>query len=210
MIVTTCIHVFHHITGKCKVTIDVGFVMDVSGSIGQHWQEEKAFVKTLAENLNVSPDGSHVSVATFDDKAQLNIRFSDTYDNITALKAAIDAVPCACESGTRIDLGLNIALDKMFHVVNGMRTKVHKVVILITDGKQTTYGPSLDTLNYAKKFTEAGINIFVVGVGNVSKRQLLSVVMDKNHLFYAKDFDELNYGVAQSLGQCTTLVGKSP
>ena len=167
---------------------DVGFVVDVSGSVQMNWVEEQAFVKTIAEKINVSPSGSHVSVATFNHDAELKIKFPDYYD-IDDFKSAVDALPYT-GGGTRIDLGLDVALNEMFQVANGMRMDVPKVMILITDGHSG--GPPLESLDYATKFSDAGIRSVVIGVGNgINRPALLSVVREESDLHLARDFDQL-------------------
>ena len=44
--------------GKCKSKVDVGFVLDSSGSLRTEYHKEKDFLKALAGAFNISPGGS--------------------------------------------------------------------------------------------------------------------------------------------------------
>ena len=120
--------------GKCAgVEYDIGFVLDVSGSIQEKdWEIEKNFVKDLVKEMGMSPTGGHAAVTLFSSKANLAIKFSD-HTNFNSFKDAVDNLP---KMGfmTRIDLGLEVALNQMFNIANGMRSNAIKRVLLITDG----------------------------------------------------------------------------
>ena len=67
---------------------------------------------------------------------------------------------------TRIDLALLEAKNNFFHPTKGVRPNVPKIVIVMTDGKQTT--GNVDYRNpatVAKELRDAGISTIVVGMG---------------------------------------------
>ena len=139
---------------------DVGFVMDVSGSVAKHWKTEQAFVKKIAERINISPNGSHAAVSIFSSEgsiwvmdngkwiieknphAELKIKFSEytTFSNpdtpLNSFEEGIMALPY-WGGMTRIDKALGLARDEMFHESNGMRPDIPKTLVFITDGVQT-------------------------------------------------------------------------
>ena len=71
--------IFHLILEDGLCVSDVGFVVDVSGSVSAFWNTEKEFVKKLAEKIDLSPDGGHAAVTVFNGNADLKIKFSDHY-----------------------------------------------------------------------------------------------------------------------------------
>ena len=191
---------------ECNATAtDVGFVVDVSGSVGEHYSTEKAFVKRMAEKINVSASGSHVSVVLFSNRAQLKIKFSDHKD-INGFKSAMGELPYPM-GNTRMDLGLDVAFNEMFQTANGMRTTVPKIVVLMTDGRNSK---PLEQLNPAQKFHDAGIKVLVIGIGNVNKEELQSMVKNDKDLYIAKDFDQLTSDefMDSFTGQCAFSQGK--
>ena len=112
--------------------------------------------------------------------------------------------------GTCIDRGLDVAFNQMFKEANGMRANVPKAVILITDGEHSCGNVPLP-VDAGKKFHDAGIKVIVIGVGDVSTTELLSVVKTKSDLYLAKDFDQLisDDSFVRNISDCTTWVGKS-
>lgn len=175
---------------KCKGTkYDVGFVLDVSGSIQpDHWKTEKTFVKKLTKVIKVSPTVGRAAVALFSNKAQLNIKFSDK--TFTEFERAVDGMK-KFGGGTNIGSGLKVALDQMFQISNGMRPDSAKTLILITDGQDHT----TDYPAFATKFRTANIKVIVIGVGAVDTSALSKLVEDQaTDLYIAAKFDDLKIG----------------
>ena len=164
--------------------------MDVSGSIGKHWDDEKAFVKKLAEAIKISPEGGHAAVTIFSSKnhvhpdAELMVKFSD-HTASNSFEDAVDALP-NWGGGTRINKGLDVARNEMFQESNGMRPTASKTLVLITDGKQ-----NVNYAAYARFFHDKNIRVIVIGVGNVRQDDLLKLVKVDSDLHVAKDFDAL-------------------
>ena len=50
---------------SCKSIVDVGFILDSSGSLRNDYQNEKDFLKTLAAGFGIGPDASKAGVITF-------------------------------------------------------------------------------------------------------------------------------------------------
>ena len=171
---------------------EVGFVMDVSGSVGDHWDDEKTFVKKLAQAIKISPEGGHAAVTIFSSAvynvhpdAELMIKFSD-HTTLNSFEDAVDALPY-WKGGTRINKGLDVARKEMFQESNGMRPTAPKTLVLITDGEQK----NVDYAAYAKFFHDENIRVIVIGVGNVRQDHLLKLVKVDSDLHVAKDFDAL-------------------
>ena len=187
---------------SCKLKSDVGFVMDVSGSVGYHFYDEKMFVKKIAASINISPEWGRAGVVLFSSNnpgvhsaAQLMIRFSDydTYSDQLGDLSVVDSFVEAINDlpfwagGTRIDKGLEVAYTQLFKESNGMRHDSTKYLILITDGKQ-------DGVNYnewSNKFARENIKVIVIGVGDVNTRDLLKLVVVDSDLHLAENFDNL-------------------
>jgi Mg-chelatase subunit ChlD len=164
---------------------DFGFVIDSSASVKNHWAEQKSFIKKLIEPIVISPSGGRAAVTTFSNQAALLITFSD-HTTTAQFEYALDDLPY-WGSTTRINLGLEVALEEMFQENNGMRSDEQQTLFLITDGQQT----GVDFDEYRQRFNKAGIRIVVIGVGNVRHRDLRHMVNDIGDLYFAKDFDIL-------------------
>jgi hypothetical protein len=195
----------------CTATVDVGFVIDSSGSITRYYQKEKDFVKSLADAFGIKKGQAHSGVVRFSATADLQIRFNQYYDSASFNKA-VDRIGLL-GSVTRIDLAFNLAREQLFNPKFGARTNVPKLLIFITDGVHTTryrcgrivtrtfrrrgrtftkrfYASAAearkicksgDPVKAAKAAAASGIKVIVVGVGN--KR----AINKRQLLTYAKD-----------------------
>ena len=214
-------HHYHCISGKAKQTMtskqanndkikckaDVGYVVDVSGSVEKHWADEKNFIKRLAKRINISPDEGHAAVTIFSSKnkkhpdAELKIKFSD-HTTLKGFKKAVNALPFWAR-GTRINKGLQVAHKEMFQESNGMRPNVSKTLVLITDGTQSR----VDYPKLANLFRKAKIRVVVVGIGKVNKVDLLKLVDIASDLHIVKHFDALRKSsFIKSISQCTGML----
>ena len=175
----------------CKAKIDLGFIMDSSGSLRHEYHKEKDFVKTLAKSFNISPDGSRAGVVTFSLRAKHSIRMKDHTD-ITSLEAAIDDIPLMGMT-TRIDRALRLAQKELFAAENGGRPELHhQVLILLTDGTQTKSAHAERPEDITDELRKSGIIVIVIGVGHgihLKELDLMAGGAGKAHT--AKSFDEL-------------------
>ena len=164
---------------------DFGFVVDSSASVRNHWSEQKSFIKKLIQPIVISPGGGHAAITTFSDKAALMIGFSD-YTTTPQFEYAVEDLPY-WGSTTKINLGLEVALEEMFQENNGMRSDARQTLFLITDGQQI----DVDYDRFRNRFLKAGIRIVVIGVGNVRHRDLIHMVNDAGDMYFARDFNIL-------------------
>ena len=178
--------------GNCHEVLtvsDVGFILDVSGSItDEYWEEEKTFVKNLTREFDILPHGARVSIVTFNDDAVLAIMFSDHKTNAD-FETALSKIDRRGYGGTNIGAGLAKALDDMFQVKNGMRPASPHVAVLITDGKNG----NKKFATFRNRFQGNEIKILAVGVGAFVDDELRRLVglVDKDFLS-VKDFSKLN------------------
>ena len=161
--------------------------MDVSGSVGSNWADEKSFVMDLVRKIDLFPNGAHAAVTTFSTTASLVINFQD-HTTTDDFEAALEALPPP-GGYTEIGIALDVALNKMFQEANGMRLDSPKVAVLMTDGIATS---TVDYAGFRKKFRGAHIKLLVVGIGNVNKNDLLKLVETPDDLLLVTDFAALN------------------
>ena len=175
---------------------DVGFVLDVSGSIGRSgWEIEKTFTKKLARVIDISPSGGRAGVVLFNSYAYMRIKFN-THNTYTAFAGGVDRLPFT-GGGTSITWGLKIALSQLFQASAGMRTNSYKEVVLITDGRD--WG-STDYDSIARQYRSRGIKIIIIGVGNVDQRNLRRLVANSKDFYIANNFQQLD-SFAENVGQ---------
>ncbi|XP_066915372.1 collagen alpha-6(VI) chain-like [Clytia hemisphaerica] len=103
----------------CEVKVDVGFVLDSSGSLRNDYDKEKNFLKALAATFGVSEDGARAGVVTFSYDTEHSIKLNDHYD-LFSFSDAVDKIPLMGHT-TRIDKALRLTQSQMFSIANGGR-----------------------------------------------------------------------------------------
>lgn len=180
------------VSEQCTQKSDVAFVIDSSGSISRrNFQKEKEFVKEVASTFKMGPDQSQIAVISYSDEAQIDIKFGE-YSNVNDFNAAVDSVKHQRQR-TRIDLALDLAASSLFTLEGGSRPNVAKVMVILTDGKQTNM-PGSKTLDIAvRPLQNINVTIFAVGVGNAIDINELLLLVGNNgeNLFRAQNFNEL-------------------
>ena len=184
----------------CKASVDLGFILDSSGSLSADYGKEKAFLKTLARSFEVNRNGTRAGVITFSSQVDHSIKLNDHLD-IASFEAAVDEIPLM-GSTTRIDRALRLAQVDMFSLVNGGRVGKPKILVLITDGSQTLDSDTENPSQIAEEIRSAGIKLIVIGIGaGIDQDELLRIAGDKNDVFSASSFEEL---IASEFGNVVT------
>ena len=173
----------------CQQKVDVGFILDSSGSLRNEYTKEKDFLKAMAAQFDVGKS-AQVGVITFSYYTELSIKM-DKYNNINDLSKAVDDIPLM-GSTTRIDKALRQAQSDMFANKNGGRFGVNKVLILLTDGSQTQDVGAEDPADIAGEIRKQGINMMTVGIGpGVNSTELARIAGGKKNVYQAESFDVL-------------------
>lgn len=111
--------------------IDLGFVVDASGSVRDDWGVLLTFVASLSESINPGPGGSHIGLVQFGDNAQKIFDFREfnesTYVEADMLKKITDIRRPGSGERTFINRGLRLANREVFRENFGMRPDVKQV-----------------------------------------------------------------------------------
>ena len=178
------------IVPSCQAVVDVGFILDSSGSLRKEYGKEKDFLKVLAGTFGISSNGSRAGVITFSYYTEHSIKMNDHQD-LSSFNAAVDKIPLM-GSTTRIDKALRLTQTEMFSLPNGGRPGVPKVLILLTDGSQTQYVGAEEPGEIADELRKDGINILVVGIGQgINRTELVHIAGGDANAYSAASFDEL-------------------
>jgi hypothetical protein len=118
--------------------VDVGLLLDASGSIGsRRWKQVVTFTQLLVNSFDVSQEGSHVALLLYSTKTSIEVAFNTFRGadlNAANINAKMAAVNYRNWKGlTYIDRGLKRASDELFREENGMRTSkdIKKVTLSI-------------------------------------------------------------------------------
>ena len=134
---------------KCRLKVDVAIAVGFSSEIGYSFS--KAYMKELAERLNISPSSSQISVIQFGKTTNLKIKFSSVGD----FSSTVDGLKFP-GAGRSINKALRTAYDQSF---SGMRNEAEQVLLLVTDvlpSKPTDLKATL------KLYKEAGIKVMIL------------------------------------------------
>lgn len=120
---------------KCK--LDLGLLVDTTKSIKyENLPKLKEALRNLVNQFDVSPDGTHVSLETFDRESTLHNKFNDDrYHSNKAIDGLITNSLNQLKQPTRLDIALATAKNLMFTEGSGRRTGVRGAMVLFTDGK---------------------------------------------------------------------------
>ena len=118
---------------------DLGLVVDTTKSLGQE-SEILPFLKDvtslLVQEFDISADKTHVSLETFNNKAQVHNKLNDpTFWSKDAFLDLIQRKISKLKSPTRLDFALGEANREMFTEANGDRPGVPNVLVVFTDGR---------------------------------------------------------------------------
>ncbi|KAJ7385818.1 Cartilage matrix protein [Desmophyllum pertusum] len=146
--------------GGCKTQVDLGFLIDGSGSINYYgagnFQKCLEFVKSLTKAFVISPTDTRVGAIVFSYRSELQFDFKQftTQPDVTA---AIDLIKYPGYS-TYAGKGLKMASEKLF---NDVRKGVPRVLVVITDGWSSD-----DVAKPSEELKMSGVIILSVGLGH--------------------------------------------
>ncbi|XP_028401134.1 uncharacterized protein LOC114524110 isoform X2 [Dendronephthya gigantea] len=183
----------------CQSTLDIGFIVDSSGSINHAgYLNIKNFMKSIAVYMGFKPGLTHIGVVLYSKKAELHTGFAK-HSNVRRLFQMLWKIPHH-KDVTRIDLGLHVANTELFTTKAGMRKNAKKIAILFTDGEQTTQGVTdlIPLREASNRLRERGIIVYAVGIGDsVKRKQLLDIAGDEGHVIELSSFSELQESAAK-------------
>ncbi|MCB0215165.1 MAG: VWA domain-containing protein [Chloroflexi bacterium] len=188
----------------CKVaerSTDVVLVVDASSSMDQI-SGDRSKIEAARQAASrfvglLDPDSDRASVIAFNHEARL---VSPLIDDLAALQAAIASI--ATDSGTRIDLALDRAVDQLVEAGGLGREADNAVIVLLTDGRPDG-GTEAAVLAAADRARRAGITIYAVGLGEDVDPELLRRVATRGELYLeapsADDLAAIYAGLAGDL-----------
>ena len=132
---------------SCKRPMDIGVIMDRSGSVGAaNFEKAKAFVISLVHKLQISSHGTRIGIIPYHSNAQVSVKFSDVqHQTPDAMTKLIRGIPYT--SGyTRTDIAIELANSQLFTSAGGLRSDKPNVLIVMTDGKTNAGGKPYKTV----------------------------------------------------------------
>ena len=101
--------------------MDLGFILDNSGSVGYHnFERMKQFVKDFTDFYKFGREYTRVSAMSFSNTANIHIRFSTYLSLKSQFDNAVDGIQYT-GGGTATSIALNMAYNDMFTSRYGAR-----------------------------------------------------------------------------------------
>ena len=188
------LHVLNFLFLACVAPVDLGFLIDGSGSIEAYgtgnFKRCLDFVKKMAAAFDISTDKTHVGVVLFATNPELVFDFNKYFD-IASIDLALDSMKYP-NGGTYTGKALTFTQSSLF--ASSARPGKPHLLIILTDGASAdpVIGP-------AKALRDSGVTIYSLGIGknfNINQLNDMASDPDSDHVFTA-DFTQLDPVVEQ-------------
>ncbi|XP_001640962.2 collagen alpha-1(XII) chain isoform X1 [Nematostella vectensis] len=181
----------------CEASVDLGFLIDSSASIGyQNFKSVRKMVDRIINVFTISPKQTHVAIITISDRPAHVLRFNTLQGadlNSASVRRVVDNLRFTRDK-TRIDLALRMAHKEMFSKLGGGRKHAQKILVVFTDGIQTWRPDKMEKLSKASEpLKKMGVKIIPVGVRGeeINVGSLLDMSLDTYSVFNMEFFPEL-------------------
>ena len=167
-------------------------MLDASGSVkADNYLKEKEFIKIVASRYDLET-ASRAAVIVFSTQASNEVILGIKNTSL-AFALAMDDIPYV-RGSTRIDLALRLAYDDYFSSESENATQ--KLVILLTDGKQTRGNslnpPYIPVENTTALLRSKSARIFAVAIGqNIDMSDLRTITEREEDIFRMTEFNDL-------------------
>ena len=174
---------------SCQTFVDIGFILESTGSVRAEHRKAKEFLKFFAASFGISSKGTRAGVVTFSYFGELSIKLSD-HSDISSFNLAVDNIKLM-GSTARIDKALCLAQRKLFSLANGGRLGVPKLLILLTYSSPVQ---NARVGEIADELRADGINILVVGIGRyMNATELLQIADSQQNVYITNNLNASNF-----------------
>lgn len=145
----------------------------------------KNFTTQLVSSFNVGEDSVRVGLAQFSSSFQHEFYLKDLYTHESITKHILGMKQLG--GGTKIGLALD-SIREFFEASNGGRRSedLSQNLVLITDGESQD-----EVQDAADRLRALGVEVFVIGIGNVHDMQLLQITGRRDRLFTVQNFKSM-------------------
>ena len=172
------------------------------------FEKEKEVIKKIAATFDVGKTESHLGLISFSTDAHIHVKFGDHLD-LRSFQDAVDKIPFAA-GGTRFDKAFGEAANGLFSPNGGVRPDLPKVMIILTDGKQSADYDAVPIERSVLPLRHLGVRIFALAIGSqVDMKELQQMMNDPKDIRAFKDFDDLLDDV-KNVGNETCEIIKRP
>lgn len=168
-----------HLFTDTVIVLDASTSMQrVSTSGRMKYQEAVDAARLFAQGLRLRPGGDQVALVAFND---LEHTLQPLTDDYAALDAALTQFT-PIRDGSRLERGLNGA-NRQFSLARH-RPGNRRAIVILSDGIANPERAAEEAVDVADRLKENGILIYVVGVGEDMRRDVLSRIASDVTRFY--------------------------
>ena len=143
--------------------------------------ESKVLLRNLAATFVVGHNAARIGVVSFSYFSKLNIKLKD-YSSIESFSKAVNNVSLMGYT-TRLDRALRFTREELFSIVNGARTGVPRLMIVIIGSSQTRDGVAEDPKKIAEELKSEGISIVVIAIGDEVEQSEIEYIFGASKLY---------------------------
>ncbi|CAF0820327.1 unnamed protein product [Brachionus calyciflorus] len=166
---------------ECEQSIlDIVFVIDSSGSIGQrNFQEGQKAIADLAGRLNIGPNKVKVGVINYSSVVRREKSLISSDQDKNKIVQSILNMPYLNQATASGD-----ALNVAYSIFNEFgRTLTPRIAVIFTDGYSNT---GSNVYEAAKRLRDSKVTVYAIGIGNGINRQELERIADVPSGTYVK------------------------
>ena len=153
---------------------DVVFVVDESGSVGgENFASMKSFLSQVVSRLDVDSGSTRVGLVTFAANVTTVINLTD-HSSLETLQSAIWSLNYTGGSTTNTAGALDYVRTRMLTEATGDRDNVHKIVVVITDGRSNNFNATVVCTQFVALYIiETDICALIIPVSRVMSLLIL-------------------------------------
>lgn len=177
---------------SCRRPMDIGVIMDRSGSVGgDNFEKAKQFVISLVHKLQISSHGTRIGIIPYHSDAEVAVKFADVaYQTPDAMTRLIKGIHYT-HGLTRTDKAIELANTQLFSDSGGYRNDKPNVLIVMTDGKTNRGSKSYSKVLAPLK--QKNVRMIAIGVGSSINDDELKQIADgkRENVIHVDKFDDL-------------------
>ena len=189
-------------TVACDTKVDLCLIIDSSGSIrdnnptdgSDNWSTQLEFLSNLIGDFTVGAEETRVGAVVFSEQSVLEFPLNRFY-TVGEVQDAIKSIPYMGQT-TNTPEALIKTRNECFSPLNGDRSDVTNLVIIVTDGLPFPLERRTPALDAAFALREAGVTMVAVGISDAADEDFLRAMssppqIEGQNFFTAIDFAEL-------------------
>ncbi|XP_036372291.1 von Willebrand factor A domain-containing protein 2-like [Megalops cyprinoides] len=168
-------------------SLDLVFLLDASGNVARHdFLQIKGFVRGVISQFDIDADLTQVALVIYGERPR-TVFGLNALDSEGKMRKAVSLAPYLGRNGHTGRALLHV-LEDTLSVQGGARPGVHKVVVVITDGRSAD-----DVTMAADELRESGITVLAMGPGAGQSEALLRIAGIPRFMIPVPSYDDLKH-----------------